>query len=567
MECWILNEKLSVLLLVLWLGLNLYLFIDTFYWYEEEDAYIYTRIMLGSTLAWARASATCLNFNCMLILLPVSRNLISLLRGVSTCCGRALRRQLDKNIAFHKMVAYGIAVNASIHIVAHLINIERYHRSQSKEAGGLQNKLSGLGKNSHESYLNPIRTYETNTLGEVLTTIAGVTGVVITVALILIMTSSTELIRRSFYEVFWYTHHLFVVFFIGLILHGVGQLVRGQTPQSLLLHNVTYCKDHYLEWEKATQCPLPEFSGNRPVAWKWILSPVLLYICERIIRFWRFRQEVVITKVVMHSSGVLELNMKKSGFKMEPGQYIFLQCSSVSQLEWHPFTLTSAPEEEFFSVHIRVAGDWTAALFKAFEAHENVFRELWMLPRLAVDGPYGAATTDVFHYPVSVCIAAGIGVTPFASILKSIWYKSHNPSTALTLQKVYFYWICRDPSSFEWFADLLSFLEAKMAEKGKHDFLSYHIFLTGWDESQATHIALHHDDKVDVITGLRQKTFYGRPNWDTEFKQLAENHPSNSIGVFFCGPKNLSKILQKTCSSYSSVDPRGVQFHYNKESF
>lgn len=61
-----------------------------------------------------------------------------------------------------------------------------------------------------------------NTTGEVLNTIAGVTGVVITVALILIITSSTELIRRSCYEVFWYTHHLFVVFFIGLIIHGMG---------------------------------------------------------------------------------------------------------------------------------------------------------------------------------------------------------------------------------------------------------------------------------------------------------------------------------------------------------
>uniref|UniRef100_A0A8C8BK26 NADPH oxidase 3 n=1 Tax=Otus sunia TaxID=257818 RepID=A0A8C8BK26_9STRI len=524
--------SLSALQLV-WLGLNFYLFIDTFHWYEDEDAYIYTRIMLGSTLAWARASATCLNFNCMLILLPVSRNLTSLLRGASICCGGALRRQLDKNIAFHKMVAYGIAVNATIHIVAHLINIERYHTSQSKEAGELQNKLSGLGKSPNESYLNPIRTYETNTTGEVLTTIAGITGVVITVALILIITSSTELIRRSCYEVFWYTHHLFVVFFIGLIIHGMGQLVRGQTPQSLLLHNVTYCKDHYLEWENATQCPLPQFSGNKPV--------------------------------VRENKTVLELHMKKHGFKMGPGQYIFLQCPSVSQLEWHPFTLTSAPEEDFFSVHIRVVGDWTAALFKAFGAEEKAFKELWTLPRLSVDGPYGSATTDVFHYQVSVCIAAGIGVTPFASVLKSIWYKYCNPKSVLALQKVYFYWICRDPSAFEWFADLLSHLETKMAEKGKNDFLSYHIFLTGWDESQATHIALHYDDKMDVITGLRQKTCYGRPNWDKEFKQLAKNHPS--IGVFFCGPKTLSKILQKTCNSYSSVDPRGVQFHYNKESF
>lgn len=85
--------------------------------------------------------------------------------------------------------------------------------------------------------------------------------------------------------------------------------------------------------------------------------------------------------MVTHSSGVLELHMKKHGFKMEAGQYIFLQCTSISPLEWHPFTLTSAPEEDFFSVHIRVAGDWTAALFKAFGAEEKTFKELWMLPR------------------------------------------------------------------------------------------------------------------------------------------------------------------------------------------
>ncbi|XP_062980594.1 NADPH oxidase 3 [Elgaria multicarinata webbii] len=567
MVYWILNESLSVLLFLLWLGMNLYLFIDTFNWYEDENAYLYTRVMLGSTLAWARASATCLNFNCLLILLPVSRNLISFLRGTNCCYRRVLRRQLDKNITFHKTIAYGVAVNATIHIIAHLVNIERYHISQSKQAGELSNELSGIGKSPNESYLNPIRNSDTNTITEILTTTAGMTGLLITVSLILIMTSSTEIITRSFYEVFWYTHHLFIVFFIGLVIHGMGQLIRGQTTQSLLLHNVTYCKDHYLEWETSAQCPLPQFSGKDPAAWKWVLGPVILYICERIIRFWRFQQKVIITKVVSHSSGVLELHLKKHGFKMEAGQYIFLQCPAVSQLEWHPFTLTSAPEDDFFSVHIRSVGDWTEALFKAFGTEEKAFQDPWKLPRLAVDGPFGAAATDVFQYHISVCIAAGIGATPFASILKSIWYKCCNLNTELRLEKVYFYWICRDPSAFEWFADLLCLLEAQMAQKGKAHFLSYHIFLTGWDESQATHIALHYDEKVDVITGLRQKTFYGRPNWDTEFKQIAENHPSNSIGVFFCGPKTLSQILQKMCSWHSSADPRGVQFYYNKESF
>ncbi|MEE6475367.1 hypothetical protein FKM82_010730 [Ascaphus truei] len=106
-----------------------------------------------------------------------------------------------------------------------------------------------------------------------------------------------------------------------------------------------------------------------------------------------------------------------------------------------------------------------------------------------------------------------------------------------------------------------------MAERGKSHFLSYHLFLTGWDDNQAAHIALHYDGDLDVITGLRQKTLYGRPNWHKEFRHIADNHPSNSIGVFFCGPKSLSRTLNKMCRIHSSSDPRGVHFHYNKESF
>lgn len=54
------------------------------------------------------------------------------------------------------------------------------------------------------------------------TTIAGLTGVIITIALVLMVTSAMEFIRRSYFEVFWYTHHLFVIYFIGLGLHGIG---------------------------------------------------------------------------------------------------------------------------------------------------------------------------------------------------------------------------------------------------------------------------------------------------------------------------------------------------------
>lgn len=72
-------------------------------------------------------------------------------------------------------------------------------------------------------------------------------------------------------------------------------------------------------------------------------------------------------QIVMRPSKVLELQLVKSGFKMEVGQYVFLNCPAISQLEWHPFTMTSAPEEDFFSVHIRSAGDWTDKLIDIME--------------------------------------------------------------------------------------------------------------------------------------------------------------------------------------------------------
>lgn len=132
---------------------------------------------------------------------------------------------------------------------------------------------------------------------------------------------------------------------------------------------------------------------------------MILYLCERLVRFYRSHQKVVITKVrirtgrwrvpgraeplttppvpqvVMHPSKTLELRMKRKGFRMEVGQYVFIQCPSVSRLEWHPFTLTSAPEEDYFSAHIRIVGDWTQALYEACGGDKSEPQEAWMLPK------------------------------------------------------------------------------------------------------------------------------------------------------------------------------------------
>jgi NADPH oxidase 2 len=61
-----------------------------------------------------------------------------------------------------------------------------------------------------------------------------------------------------------------------------------------------------------------------------------------------------------------------------------------------------------------------------------------------IDGPFGSASEDFQKYEVAMLVGAGIGVTPFASILKSIWYRVNyptSPSRRIKLRKVHFFWV------------------------------------------------------------------------------------------------------------------------------
>jgi NADPH oxidase len=106
-------------------------------------------------------------------------------------------------------------------------------------------------------------------------------------------------------------------------------------------------------------------------------------------------------------------------------------------------------------------GDKGGAVIKSID-EEGVDPSLRrVLPRVYVDGPFGSASEDVFKFEVAVLCGAGIGVTPFASILKSIWYRMNYPQGRSRLRKVYFFWIIRDFGSLEWFRSLLKAIEAQ----------------------------------------------------------------------------------------------------------
>ncbi|RRT38279.1 hypothetical protein B296_00051480 [Ensete ventricosum] len=100
----------------------------------------------------------------------------------------------------------------------------------------------------------------------------------------------------------------------------------------------------------------------------YLAIPVILYASERLVRALRSSvRPVKILKVAVYPGNVLTLHVSKpQGFKYRSGQYIFVNCAAVSPFQWHPFSITSAPQDDYISVHIRTLGDWTRQLKMVF---------------------------------------------------------------------------------------------------------------------------------------------------------------------------------------------------------
>jgi NADPH oxidase len=538
-DIWMVNEGGRRIFFFTWVFLHALVFALGFMHYQLKDNLTTARSIFGITFAIARTAALVLHVDVIFILLPVCRNFISLLRR--TPLNTVI--PFDKNITFHKATAWSIVFFSIVHVVAHLINFAKLGVAAHPAVNG--NMFIG----------QRIVVF----LAANFTTGPGITGWIMNIALGIMVTFAVEKNRRANFERFWYSHHLFIVFFICWQLHGMFCMIKPDRPP--------YCSYNTIG-----------------VFWRYWLVGGVIWIYERVLREIRSRHRTYVSKVIQHPSNVMEVQIKKEKTTTRAGQYIFLSCPEVSYFQWHPFTLTSAPEEDYISVHIRVVGDFTRELSKAlgcdFEKKDKKDGDKGesrvvgtaanpplnkVLPRVMVDGPFGSASEDFLNYEAVLLVGGGIGVTPFASILKSIWYRMNNfnNSKPTRLSKVYFIWVIRDFGSAEWFHSLLHAIE----EQDTQGRIEISIYLTAKIKEDDMHNILVQDvgAEKDAITSLRAPTHFGRPNWDRVFPSIAERHPDTDVGVFFCGPPVLSRQLHQMSNKYTQA--KGTRFYFGKENF
>ena len=418
------------------------------------------------------------------------------------------------------------------------------------------------------------------------------------ICMLLMFTTAHKNIRSQSFETFWYTHHLFIPFLLSMYTHATGCFVRdSKQPFSPFAGRPFW--DHCLGYE----------------GWRWELWGGALYLCERLYREIRSRRQTHIVKVIRHPYGAsrpprnpsrhpqklteripadaVEIQFYKPSLRYKAGQWLFLNCPSVSTTQWHPFTITSCPFDPYTSVHIRQVGDFTRDLASALGAgpqQKKLYDELdplgiyeispdqvGGLPPIRVDGPYGAPAEDVFDNEIAVLVGTGIGVNPWASVLKNIWQIRNSPDPPRRLRRVEFIWVCRDTASFEWFHALLTALE-RQSVADDSDFLRIHTYLTQRLDADAAHnIVLNSvGAERDPLTQLNSRTNFGRPDFERLFGTIRDGIVGGSylsglqhkeradVGVYFCGPNAAARDIQKACKK---VDGKGVRFRFWKEHY
>ncbi|EFB19538.1 hypothetical protein PANDA_009435, partial [Ailuropoda melanoleuca] len=505
---------------------------------------------LGPSVMVAKGCGQCLNFDCSFIAVLMLRRGLTWLRA--TWLAQVL--PLDQNIHFHQLMGYVVALSL-VHTVAHVVNLIEWPGT-----GGGDPVLQA------QSEASPFRFWEL-----LLTTRPGIgwvhglaspTSVALLLLLLLVLACSSSCIRSSgHFGVFYWTHLSYLPMWILLILHG------------------------------------PNF-------WKWLLVPGILFFLEKIVGLAMSRMAAVcIVEANLLPSKVTHLLIERPPlFHYRPGNYLYLNVPSIARYEWHPFTISSAPEQkDTIWLHVRSEGQWTNRLYDSFMTSRPMDcgskqlsrslrkRRSQRRPQVSemssenhlfcnikcyIDGPYGTPTRRIFASEHVVLIGAGIGITPFASILQSIMHRHQKrkhicPSCQhswmdsiqdedMKLHKVDFIWINRDQRSFEWFVSLLIKLEMDQAEMTQEGpFLELHMYMTsalGKNDMKAIGLQMALDllakkEKKDSITGLQTRTQPGQPDWNKVFQKVAAEKKGKGQ-VFFCGSPALAKVLKGHCEQF-----------------
>ncbi|KAL5567940.1 hypothetical protein UlMin_024515 [Ulmus minor] len=212
--------------------------------------------------------------------------------------------------------------------------------------------------------------------------ISNVAGEVALLCGVVMWATSIPRIRRKIFEIFFYTHHLYVVFIVFFVFHV------GFSYACIML---------------------PGF---------------YLFLIDRYLRLLQSQRRIRLVSARVLPCEAVELNFSKCpGLSYSPTSIVFLNVPAISKLQWHPFSITSSSnlDPEKLSTVIKSDGNWSRDLFKKLSSQPSIDHL-----DISLEGPYGPSSTNFLRHEMLVMVSGGSGITPFISVIRELLFKPNN---------------------------------------------------------------------------------------------------------------------------------------------
>ena len=138
----------------------------------------------------------------------------------------------------------------------------------------------------------------------------GITGIVLTLIVIVMYVFAVPFARRNLFKAFWFTHRMYVLLYIFMILHGSGRLVQA------------------------------------PLTQNYIIGPLVIFVIDKLISASRKKIEIAVKKAELLPSGLDMFFVNKTCM-------LFLKlCKLIGLLTFYQtvLNLNGAKQEAFNSL-------------------------------------------------------------------------------------------------------------------------------------------------------------------------------------------------------------------------
>lgn len=273
----------------------------------------------GVNIAFAGKMAVLFLVDCLLALMY--RDILNFLRN-TPFIGKFFNIFLNEHITIHKLCGYLLLLFSTIHTLGHLIGtFTSISDNLDIVKHVLPNKIDHV-----EGYTDLL-----------FTTIPGITGIIMFFILLLILITSFDFIKKKHFQIFSYSHVLYIFFCILLYIHGSGCWFNGGLPYAVI----------YIT---------PFFTIS------------IMHHMKKWLQIYSYSPIVDVSFSAKNSVAYLKI-LKPNNFNIVPGQYLFLNAPDISYFQWHPFSIASVGANGIIKLMIKNNGDFTnlllSALFKA----------------------------------------------------------------------------------------------------------------------------------------------------------------------------------------------------------